>query len=50
MTRTTPEDHMKPAFTKKHYEKLAEFFAYELRIALDIQGARVFPKIGRAHV
>ena len=25
---------MKPAFTKKHYEKLAAFFAYELSIAL----------------
>ena len=33
----------KPTFTQKHYVKLAEFFAYELRIALDIQGARVFP-------
>ena len=26
----------KPTFTQKHYVKLAEFFAYELDIALDV--------------
>ena len=31
--------HGKPTFTQKHYEKLAAFFAYELDIASEVQGA-----------